>query len=160
MFSNICSVSNSIYLLKTFFYVKKLFFASLILLLAASTQAQTLTGTWRTIDDETNESKSHIEIYQSGDKYFGKIAKLLTSSADKTCDKCPDARKNQKLMGMVLVENLSLEKGLLSGGKILDPEKGKWYTCKMWLKEGDPNTMVVRGYLYGFYRTQYWYRVQ
>jgi uncharacterized protein (DUF2147 family) len=141
--------------------MKKLFLATLILfLMALSLQAQSLTGTWRTIDDETNESKSHVEIYQSGDKYYGKITKLLTASADKTCDKCPGDRKDQKLMGMVIVENLGLEKGLLSGGKILDPEKGKSYTCKMWLKDGDPNVMVVRGYLYGFYRTQYWYRVQ
>jgi uncharacterized protein (DUF2147 family) len=140
--------------------MKKLFFASLILVLSASMQSQTLTGTWRTIDDETNESKSHVEIYQSGDKYFGKITKILLKPADSLCEKCPDERKNQKVLGMVIVENLSLDKGLMTGGKILDPEKGKWYTCKMWLKEGDPNVMVVRGYLYGFYRTQYWYRVQ
>ena len=42
---------------------------------------------------------------------------------------------------------------------ILDPEKGKWYGCKLWLKDGDPNTLVVRGSIGPFYRTQYWYKV-
>jgi uncharacterized protein (DUF2147 family) len=141
--------------------MKKSLLVSFILLLTViTTQAQSLTGTWRTIDDETNESKSHVEIYQSGDKYFGKISKLLKSEPTKTCDKCPGDRKDKLILGMVIVENLVLSEGHLSGGKILDPEKGKLYTCKMWLKDGDPNVMVVRGYLYGFYRTQYWYRVQ
>jgi uncharacterized protein (DUF2147 family) len=139
--------------------MKKTFLFGIILLISLAAKAQSLTGTWKTIDDETKEAKSHMEIYQSGNKYFGKVVKLLKSAPDKKCEKCPGERYNQPVMGMVLVENLTLDNGHLQGGKILDPEKGKWYTCKMWLKDGDPNVMVVRGYLYGFYRTQYWYRV-
>ena len=61
---------------------------------------------------------------------------------------------------MVMLENMVFDDGELQDGKIFDPGNGKWYSCKMWLKEGDSNTMVVRGYLFGFYRTQYWYRVK
>lgn len=126
---------------------------------AFALQSQTLTGTWRTVDDETGEAKSHVEVYESGGKYFGKVTQLLKSAPDRKCDKCPGERHMQPILGMVVVENLDMKDGHLAGGKILDPEKGKWYTCKMWLKEGDPNVLVVRGYLFGFYRTQYWYRV-
>ena len=120
---------------------------------------QSLFGIWKTTDDETGEAKSYIQIYESGGKVFGKINKLLRANAPTHCEKCPDERKNQPLMGMVLLVNMAEKGGLLQGGDILDPEKGKWYKCKMWLKEGDRNTLVVRGYLGPFYRTQYWTRV-
>jgi uncharacterized protein (DUF2147 family) len=123
-------------------------------------KAQTFTGTWQNVDDETQKPKGHLEMYQSNGQYFGKVTKLLTRSADSKCEKCTGDRYNQPVIGMVLLENMVFKDGLLQDGKILDPEKGKWYSCKMWFKTGDPNVLVVRGYLYGFYRTQYWYRVK
>jgi uncharacterized protein (DUF2147 family) len=63
-------------------------------------------------------------------------------------------------MGMILLVEMKQKEGFWQSGSILDPEKGKWYNCKIWLKDGDPNTLVVRGYIGPFYRTQYWYRVQ
>jgi uncharacterized protein (DUF2147 family) len=121
--------------------------------------AQSITGTWKTIDDETGEAKSHVEIFAADGKYYGKVAKMLKSSPDRKCDKCPGERKDQPILGMIVVVNMLEKKGLWESGDILDPEKGKWYKCKMWLKDGDPNTLVVRGYLGPFYRTQYWYRL-
>jgi len=116
-------------------------------------------GTWKTIDDETGEAKSYVEIYESSGKLFGKVARLLKSAPDKKCEKCPDERKGKPLLGMVILENMQYRDGHWQSGRILDPEKGKWYTCKLWLKEGDSDVLVVRGYLGPFYRTQYWYRV-
>lgn len=134
-----------------------LFFAAAA---AISLQAQSVAGTWRTVDDETGEAKSHIELWEADGKLYGKIVKTLRKNAPVTCEKCPGERKNQPLIGMVIVVNMLQKGGLWQGGDILDPEKGKWYGCKMWLKEGDPNTLVVRGYLGPFYRTQTWTRVQ
>ena len=90
---------------------------------------------------------------------YGKIEKLLRKPPTTLCDKCPGERKNQPLTGMILLVDMVLADGMWQSGSILDPEKGKWYSCKMWLKEGDPNTLVVRGYLGPFYRTQYWHRL-
>lgn len=140
--------------------MKKTLVLAVSLLFSLHAMAQTITGTWKTIDDETNEPKSHLQLYEQGGKTFGKVTKLLKSAPDKKCDACPGERKNQPILGMVVVENLISKDGYLQDGRILDPEKGKWYTCKMWLKEGDPNTLVVRGYIGFLYRTQYWYRVQ
>ncbi|MCU0346762.1 MAG: DUF2147 domain-containing protein [Saprospiraceae bacterium] len=131
-----------------------------LFLLHSSIQAQSLTGTWKTIDDETNKPKSHVEIYQTGNSYHGKVTKLLADATTSKCDKCSGDRHNKPIQGMVILENMKLDDGELQDGKILDPKNGKWYTCKMWLKEGDPNVLVVRGYVFGFYRTQYWYRVK
>ncbi len=130
-----------------------------VFLSSLAAHAQSALGTWLTKDDETGELKSHIQIYEGGGKVYGKVVKVLRPNAPKNCEKCPGERKNQPLLGMVLLVNMLQKNGLWESGDILDPEKGKWYSCKIWLKEGDPNTLVVRGYLGPFYRTQYWTRV-
>jgi uncharacterized protein (DUF2147 family) len=137
---------TSILTLLTLFFVQIMF-------------AQSPIGTWKTIDDETGLPKSYLEIYESNGKLHGKITKLLQKPADSVCEKCPGERKNQPVLGMVIVENMSPKNGLWKGGKILDPEKGKWYSCEFWLKNGDPNQLEVRGYVAVFYRTQTWYRI-
>lgn len=138
--------------------MKKLLFM-LLVFTAAQLQAQSYLGTWRTKDDETGEAKSHVEIYKAGGKLYGKVVRLLRERPDRLCDKCPGERKNQPVLNMIILVNMVEKDGMWQSGDILDPEKGKWYRCKIWLKEGDPNTLVVRGYLGPFYRTQYWSRM-
>lgn len=132
-----------------------LFFACFAMLLPA----QSPIGTWKNIDDETGEAKGHIRIYEQNGQLFGQVVQLLKSAPDKKCDKCPGDRKDKPVLQMVVLENMRLKDGYWQSGRILDPEKGKWYTCNLWLKPGDPNVLVVRGYIGPFYRTQYWYRV-
>ena len=127
---------------------------------ALSLQAQSIAGTWKTIDDDTNEAKSYVQLYEQNGAVFGKVTRLLKSEPTKKCTECPGERKDQPILGMIVLESLQLKDGHYQNGKILDPEKGKWYTCKAWLKDGDPNVLVVRGYIGIFYRTQYWYKVQ
>lgn len=140
--------------------MKKMLLALAASLSLAAAQSQTVLGTWKTKDDATGEAKSHIELYEAGGKLYGKITQLLRERADRLCEKCPGERKNQPVLGMIILVNMVQKNGLWQSGDILDPEKGKWYRCKIWLKEGDPNTLVVRGHLGPFYRTQYWSRVQ
>jgi uncharacterized protein (DUF2147 family) len=126
-----------------------------------------LTGTWKTIADEgpdKGKAKSYLDIYESGGAYFAKINKLLLKPQDTKCDKCSGALKNKPLIGMVIFSNMKktgkVDKDFgdeYAGGQIMDPDNGKSYTCKIWIK-GD--TLVVRGYLAFFYRTQRWYRVK
>lgn len=112
------------------------------------------------MDDETRKPKSHVELYEKGAGIEARVVKLLQDPDDSVCEKCPGQRKNKPVLNMVILEGMTRKDGMLQGGSILDPEKGKWYACKMWLKEGDPNTLVVRGYLGPFYRTQYWSRIR
>ncbi len=137
----------------------KITLALFLTLLAVTLQAQSALGVWKTVDDETGEAKSHIQVYEQNGQVFGKVVRLLKSAPDKKCDKCPGERKDQPVLNMILLENMKSKGGYWQSGRILDPEKGKWYGCQLWLKEGDPNVLVVRGYLGPFYRTQYWHRV-
>ena len=139
--------------------MKKMMFLIVAIVTATSIYAQSPIGTWKTIDDETNEAKSYVTIYEQDGRLFGDVDRLLKSSPDRLCDKCPGERKDQPVLHMTILENLEMEDGFWQGGRILDPEKGKWYACKCWLKDGDPNILVVRGSIGPFYRTQYWHRV-
>ncbi len=122
--------------------------------------AQSVIGTWKTVDDNSGEARSHIQLFEADGKLYGKIEKLLQKPPGTVCPNCPGERQNQPLTGMILMVNMRYDNGLWQAGDILDPDRGKWYSCKLWLKEGDPNTLVVRGYLGPFYRTQYWQRMQ
>jgi uncharacterized protein (DUF2147 family) len=144
--------------------LKPLFFALVCLFSTHFLAAQDIIGNWKTIDDATGEAKSEIQIYQENGKIYGKVVKFLRANADvnRVCDKCTDWRKGQKIMQMMLVRDLTLKGGFYQGGKILDPEKGKEYDCKMWLENGNANTLIVRGFLglSALGRTQKWYRVK
>jgi uncharacterized protein (DUF2147 family) len=141
---------------------KWIFSLSALLFLAVGAMAQSSPkGIWKTIDDETGEAKSHIEIYEQNGKYYGKIVKLLLSAPDKKCAECPGNRKNKPLMGMVILEELKPYSDYWRKGTILDPESGSEYGCTVWFEDRNPDELKVKGIHWtGLYRTQTWHRVK
>ncbi|QSE96850.1 DUF2147 domain-containing protein [Fulvivirga lutea] len=126
---------------------------------AASAQTE-VTGKWKTIDDETGEAKSVVEIYEKDGAIYGKIVKLFDREGldpDPVCDKCPtdDPRYNKKVIGMEIMKNLKKDGNEYAGGTVLKPDEGKIYKCKIWLEN---DKLYVRGYWGFFYRTQTWER--
>lgn len=118
-----------------------------------------MVGQWTTVDDNTGEERSIVEIYKVNNKYFGKVVKLLKEEfKDKKCDQCKGADFNKPIEGLVIIKNMVLVDGELKKGEILDPETGKFYTCKIWSDEKDK--LNVRGYIAFFYRTQTWKKVK
>ncbi|MGQ9425150.1 DUF2147 domain-containing protein [Gilvimarinus sp. F26214L] len=116
-----------------------------------------ITGTWQTIDDESGEAKSIVEIYEREGKYFGKVKDLLLKPDDTVCEECDGSLKDQPVVGMEIITDMEKDGEELTGGEILDPETGKVYRAKLWLE--DDNTLKVRGYVGFLYRTQTWNRV-
>ena len=119
------------------------------------------TGVWKTIDDNTGKARSHIQIWIHKGKLYGKILKLLDSDVENPlCDKCLGKRKNQPVIGMIIMSGL-VKDGTEWKGRVLDPESGKWYRVLVELQNGGKK-LKVRGYigisLMG--RTQYWVRLQ
>ncbi|MBW7858892.1 MAG: DUF2147 domain-containing protein [Leptonema sp. (in: Bacteria)] len=130
-----------------------------VMLFATSLMAQSPVGVWKTIDDETGEAKSYVNIYESNGVLYGNIQKLL-SPADqgKLCDKCPGASKNKPMEGLLIIWGLKKDGNEWTGGQIMDPKNGKVYSCKMHI-EG--NKLIVRGFL-GFSligRSQTWHKL-
>lgn len=142
--------------------MKKTIFVALIavLLCFQASFSQSIIGKWKTIDDETGEAKSIVEIYEESGKIYGKVVAILNpEKRDGVCEKCSDHRKDKPVMGMLIIDGLEKDEDEYKGGKILDPEKGKEYKCKLWLDANDKNKLYVRGYIAFLYRTQNWYRV-
>jgi len=141
--------------------MKKLISSLLIALFAFSLNlsAQTITGRWKTIDDETGKAKSEVAIwYSTSEKvYYGKIMKLYEKDKqNNTCTACDkdDPRYDKKIVGMKIITKLKKTgKNMWSKGEILDPNNGKIYKCKLWI-EG--KNLKLRGYIGPFYRTQTW----
>ena len=124
-------------------------------------QLNSILGDWKTVDDKTGDNFSIVSIYKSSDGlYYGKIAKMLVGDPDLRCEQCKDADHNKPLEGLVILRGMQYnkEKNQLEGGKVLDPESGKFYYGKIYPKDGK---LVLRGSLdrRGFLgRNQTWIR--
>lgn len=121
-------------------------------------------GTWKTIDDETKQEKSIVRITDNGGVLTGKIEKLTDpAKQEATCDKCSDARKDQKIIGMTIIEGVKKAAGeeYWDGGSILDPNNGKVYKVRLTPADGGKK-LDVRGYIGAplLGRTQTWIRVE
>ncbi len=136
--------------------------ATLSLLSSLAMAQATPAGLWRTIDDETKTEKSLVRITESGGVYSGKVEKIADATKqDSTCDKCTDARKDKKVLGMTIVSGVKKAENdaYFEGGEILDPNNGKVYKVRMTPKDGG-KTLEVRGFIGPFYRNQTWQRVE
>ncbi len=139
----------------------KLSILSLIftLFMAFTVYAQApIVGKWKTLDDETNEPSSIVEIFEKDGKYYGKIVKLFLKESENqnpTCDKCSDKddRKDQPTLGMEIVRDMKKGSSKYEDGTILDPENGKVYKGKLWVEDGQ---LKLRGYIAFFFRTATW----
>ncbi|VVE61034.1 hypothetical protein PCA31118_00440 [Pandoraea captiosa] len=120
-------------------------------------------GVWKTIDDATGKPKALVTISEKDGEYVGVITKGLGPNDDpeRVCEKCTDARKGQKMLGMQIIRGIKKDGDEYSGGYILDPENGKDYRCKLTVIDGGKK-LDVRGFigisLIG--RTQTWIREQ
>jgi uncharacterized protein (DUF2147 family) len=123
-------------------------------------QISSIVGDWKTVDDKTGERRSVVTIYKGSDGlYYGKISKLLMyQELNLKCDVCQGEDKNAPIEGLVIIRGMKAEDGQLVGGKVLDPESGKFYYGKIYMKDGK---LVLRGSLdkRGFLgRNQTWVR--
>ena len=119
---------------------------AIVMSISAGAQVSKIIGDWKTVDDKTGERRSVVTIYKGSDGlYYGKISKMLMyTDMDLRCDKCEGADHNAPIEGLVIIRGMREEKGELVGGKVLDPESGKFYYGKIYLKDGK---LVLRGSL-------------
>jgi uncharacterized protein (DUF2147 family) len=119
----------------------------------------TVTGKWKTVDDNSGKIKSIVEIFERKGMLFGKIVRLIDpAEPDPICNQCPtdDVRYGKKIIGMEIIKGMKKDGDEYKDGDILDPEAGKIYRCKLWIEDGH---LKVRGYWGPFYRTQTWMKL-
>jgi uncharacterized protein (DUF2147 family) len=152
----------------TQFFTRSLLILGLGLLMAADVHAQnTPVGTWRTIDDNTGQVRSHVEITQQPDGTFEGYIRHLTDATRRNavCEACPeDWGRNERLVGLKILQNVRERGGEFRNGQILDPEEGKVYGVRLRPIENGQK-LEVRGFLRvplmgsALGRTQVWERI-
>lgn len=124
--------------------------------------SQSILGKWKQIDDVSGNARSVVEFTERDGKYYGKIVQMFLTPEEGTnppCEFCKGDKKNKPIQGMEIVWNMKPNgPNKFKGGKIMDPENGKTYGCK--IEFVSKNELNVRGFL-GISllgRTQTWYR--
>ena len=138
--------------------MKKLLFTFAFALISVFSFAQ-IEGKWKTIDDETKEAKSIVEVFKKADgKYYAKIVQLLQKPENANCVKCSDDRKNKPLVGLEIIRGLKQDGQEFNSGTITDPKSGKSYKC---IVKREGNKLNLRGYvgIPTIGRTQIWEKV-
>ena len=117
-------------------------------------------GVWQAIDDKDNQPSSHIQLEVVDGVLTGTIIKLFDVADNIVCELCQGDNKDQPVKGMSILYNMKKKGESWSGGRVLDPEDGKDYKCKIYLEDDD--TLKLRGYIGipALGRTQTWYRVK
>ena len=125
---------------RTLFFAVTLFFS--VTLFAQNP----LLGEWITVDDATGEQKSIVRIYQADNgKYYGTIIQLLEENGETAvCTECTGEDNNKPIVGLTIIRDMQLKDNELRGGKVLDPDNGKFYYAKVYLKDGK---LILRGSL-------------
>jgi uncharacterized protein (DUF2147 family) len=83
-----------------------------------------------------------IEIYQQGDRYFGKF--IWLEIGDKDINNPDPKLRSRELLGMTFIQNFRYDDEEYTDGKIYDPQTGETYDCIMWL-EGE--NLMLRGFI-------------
>jgi uncharacterized protein (DUF2147 family) len=129
-----------------------------------ATDQTSAVGRWELIDDETNRPRGIVEMTELNGELQGRFVHAFLQPGevpDARCVKCTDERKDQPMLGMVILWGLRPSgPSEWSGGHVLDPTKGRIYGAEIKLVEGGTK-LRVRGYfgiaLLG--RTQVWNRL-
>ncbi|GHV01238.1 hypothetical protein FACS189483_11380 [Spirochaetia bacterium] len=157
--------------------MKKLLTLACILVIAGGfcfADADPAEGYWLSIDEKTGKITAGWEIYQQNGKLFGKILSLADFSQTELATKCkasyngfpiPGRVNEMPVVGTPWIFGLSPDRngpGRWSGGKIVNPDDGLMYQCRIIFHRADGNryredTLEMRGEIgLGIGRSQYW----
>jgi len=138
--------------------------AATVILLAASgaaAQSSTPVGLWQTVN-ESGQREALVRISEAGGELRGHVVTVFSPpapSANPRCEECPGELKNKPVVGLQILSGLRWDGERYSGGEILDPDNGTFYSCTLRLVD-EGRKLEVRGFigisLFG--RTQTWLR--
>jgi uncharacterized protein (DUF2147 family) len=126
--------------------------------------AEDVRGLWKIIDDKTNKPRAYVLLYLHDGQLYGRMVATIDKETGRIQDTLDSrSEKAEKLAGDPFFAGLDFvyelqDKGKEWRGRILDPESGEEYDCRLWKEE---NKLIVRGQLKGLGflgRNQTWMR--
>lgn len=136
--------------------------------------ADPVEGCWISYDEKTGKATAGWTIYEKNGKLFGEILSVAGYSKDTKAFGCKGkgpyddfpytgALEEMPLCGTTWIYDLTKNKsGQWSGGRIIDPNDGNRYKCKITFRAADGkkykvDTLEMRGEIgLGIGRSQYW----
>ena len=108
-------------------------------------------GRWLTYNDDTGELDSMVEVYERNGEVRGKVIEIFGTEEEKNgCAKIPG---EPKIVGLDIITGMKRDGVKYTGGKILDPDNGKYYNCQLW-REG--SNLVMRASVLFLSSKQIW----
>jgi len=137
-------------------------FLTFVSLASVNAQVEKVLGDWATVDDKTGNSYSIVHIFKATNgKYYGRIDRMLIPGTENlVCTACEGKYKNVPIVGLVFIQDMEWTGECLTGGRLLDPESGKFYYGKISYSE-KTGKLELRGSLdkMGWFgRSQFWKR--
>lgn len=117
-------------------------------------------GVWLMLDkDANNEPESVIVVYERGGLRFAKMVAIyhngkIDDTIEKPLERAKGLAGNPPLCGLDFVWNLKLSDGGKYVGKVVNPDDGGVYRCKLWVDVASQK-LVLRGELFIFGESEY-----
>ena len=113
-------------------------------------------GLWNTFDDN-GDIESTVEVRVEGGKLYANILSLRNAPEDNPiCIECKGDLYGKPVIGMQIINGLTLKNDIWQKGSVFDPKTGDAYKGKVWLENG---TLFVRGHIGFLYQTKSWQKV-
>jgi|TARA_B110000977_G_C10849839_1_gene405346 hypothetical protein len=111
------------------------------------------TGLWNTFDED-GSLLSTVEVKIEDAKLYANIIAVHTpGDKNPMCEQCKGDLYGKPVIGMEIINGLTLKKNVWQKGSVFDPKIGDSFKGKVWLEDGK---LLVRGYVGFLYQTQYW----
>ncbi len=149
----------------SYYLMQKLFlsiilFLSPLIIFAQDTKGDQILGQW--LNEEKDEK---IELYKTGDRYFGKLiwsAKLMSSDGEiskKDNNNADPKLRSRELIDATILNNFAFLNGIWDQGTFYDSKSGKTYSCIIRKKS---KKLEIRSFvgipLFG--KSTYWERLE
>ncbi len=128
---------------------------ALIASAASAEPAADPSGLWNTFD-KSGTLQSTVEVRIEAGKLYATIRRLHNQPEDNpVCENCKADLYGKPVIGMEVINGLSLKKNIWQKGTVFDPETGGAYKGRVWLED---DMLMVRGYVGFVYQTKSWQR--
>jgi len=130
---------------------------------AAHANGPVLNGFWQAYNDDGRPGGVFF-FYEKNGLWEGRLVKAVTypnePPDDPTCKACPGEKKDQPMMGLVIVYDMKRHGSKYEDGHILDPRDGKVWSAQVEVTP-DNQKLNLRGYLGTplFGQTRVWTRL-
>ena len=123
----------------------------------AFAQSNPVVGLWKFVEPN---STTLIRTWEENGKLVGKVEKKLLKSGGEdngVCSKCKGDTKDKPIAGLPILWDMVKDGEKWTGGKILEPDTGKVYSCRIESSAGGKE-LKVRGSFMFLSKTQTWLR--